>query len=124
MNGLASNPISETEQRAAPRANAALQITYEFFDAGGAKCAEGYAVTVNISGRGALIELPRGLDLNGSLILWITAPFYAMLFRGSVVHSRRAPNGLFHIGIRLTDVIEGRWETLEQMIQQKLAESE
>ena len=123
MNGF-SPDSSVTERRTLPRANAALQIAYEFFDARGDKRDEGYAVTVNISGHGALLELPHGLDLNGSLILWITAPFYTMLFRGSIVHSRRAPNGLFHIGIRLTDVIEGKWETLERIIQQKLGEEE
>ncbi|MBI3914202.1 MAG: PilZ domain-containing protein [Chloroflexi bacterium] len=109
-----------SNRRESPRANAAYSIAYEFFNPGGIKIAEGNAATVNISGRGALIEMPSALDPNGSLILWITAPFYTMLFKGSVMHSRAAPNGMFHIGVRLTDVIEGRWESLEELVQKQL----
>ncbi len=120
MDETIESRLAEMEKRAAPRANAAFQIAYEFFDAQGDKRDEGYAATVNISEHGALIELPRAMDLDGSLILWITAPFYTMLFRGDVVHSRRAPNGLYHIGIKLTEVIEGRWDMLEQLVQKQL----
>ncbi|MBI3537643.1 MAG: PilZ domain-containing protein [Chloroflexi bacterium] len=122
MNESTQNEINLNEQREAPRANAAFQIAYEFFNPRGAKVEEGIALTVNISGRGALIEMPHGLDLDGSLIMWITAPLYTMLFKGSVVHSRLAQNGLFHIGVKLTDIIEGRWEMLEQTVQELLVE--
>jgi len=115
---------SPGEKRQLPRANAAYNIAYEFFDPRGAKTDEGSALTVNISGRGALIELPRALAADGSLILWITAPFYTGLFKGQVMHARAAANGMFHIGIQLTDVIEGHWEALEQLVARAAAHNE
>lgn len=110
------------ERREHPRAATAFQIAYECFNARGEKTDEGAALTVNISERGVLIEMPHGVDLDGSMILWITAPFYTLLVKGSVVHARAVANGLFHVGVRLTEVIEGSWDWLEQQVQARLVE--
>jgi hypothetical protein len=106
------NPV---ERRAWPRTDAIYQIAYECFNAYGHKIDTGMAQTVNISGHGALIEMPRGVDPGTSMILWITAPFHTLLVKGNVVHSHVAANGLFCVGVRLTDVIEGSWDTWAQI---------
>jgi len=110
------------ERRATPRANVAYQIAYECFNRDGAKIGKGAAHTVNLSGRGALIEMEHAVDADTSMILWILAPFYTMLAKGSVVHSHAAENGLFRVGMRLTDVIEGSWDVLERDVKARLEE--
>jgi len=87
-----------------------------------AKVGEGAAQTVNLSERGALIEMAQKVALDASLILWIMAPFYTLLVKGNVVHARREPNGLFHVGVKLTDVIEGSWDPLRKDIQSRVSE--
>jgi len=87
-----------------------------------AKVGEGAAQTVNLSEHGALIEMAQEVALAASLILWIMAPFYALLVKGNVVHARREPNGLFHVGVKLTDVIEGSWDPLRKDIQSRASE--
>lgn len=104
------------DRRQEPRVEAAYQISFECF-LRGAKVGEGIAHTVNISEHGALIEMSNGVDLDASLILWIMAPFYTMLVRGNVVHSRLAPGGVYHVGVRLTDVIEGSWDVMRRSIE-------
>jgi hypothetical protein len=111
--------MTPTERRTEPRVQAAYQITYECF-LRGAKIGEGAANTVNISEHGALIEMPQGVDLDASLIVWITAPFYTLLVQGNVVHSRRESNGRFHVGVRLTDMIEGSWDCLIHDVKARL----
>ena len=117
MNESLGSVIQTSDRRIEPRARAAYQIEYEYFSPAGAKTAEGTAVTVNMSGRGALIEVTHDLGSGGSMILCIIAPLYTMLFRAQIVHTRLSPNGLYLIGVQLTDVIEGRWETVEQLVQ-------
>jgi hypothetical protein len=112
----------QIERRASPRASATYQIAYECFNARGDKVDTGMAQTVDISGHGALVEMPRGVDLDASLILWIMGPFHTLLIKGNVVHSRAAPNGHFHVGMKLTDVIEGTWGMWEQLVQTRLEE--
>jgi hypothetical protein len=115
------NPM---ERRESPRRDAVYQIAFECFNARGEKVDAGPAHTVNISGRGALIEMPRGVDLDGSLILWIMGPFHTLLGKGSVVHSRSVANGAFHVGVRLQDIIEGSWEFWEKIARGRVEESE
>jgi hypothetical protein len=103
------------EQRQSPRVQAAYQIMYECFQRD-AKVSEGAAHTVNLSERGALIELTQEVALDASLILWIFAPFYTLLVKGEVVHAHRCANGLFRVGVKLTDVIEGNWQVLQKDI--------
>ncbi len=103
------------EQRQEPRVQAAYQIRYECFRRD-AKVSEGAAHTVNLSERGALIELTQEVALDASLILWIFAPFYTLLVKGDVVHAHRGANGLFRVGVKLTDVIEGNWDILKKDI--------
>jgi hypothetical protein len=93
------------------------QIVYECFDPSGLKTDVGNAHTVNISERGALIETSRGVDLDASLILWIREPFHTILVKGNVVHSRGVADGLFHVGVKLTDVIEGSWEIWKRLVE-------
>ncbi|MCI0475030.1 MAG: PilZ domain-containing protein [Anaerolineales bacterium] len=100
------------EQRQEPRVQAAYQIMYECFRHD-AKVSEGAAHTVNLSERGALIELTQEVALDASMILWIFAPFYTLLVKGDVVHAQRRANGLFRVGVKLTDVIEGNWDVLK-----------
>lgn len=115
--------MNQVERRAGPRADAIYQIAYECFNAHGAKTAEGAAQTVNLSEHGALVEMPRGVDLDASMILWITTPFYTLLVKGNVVHSRALENGLFHVGVKLTNVIDGSWDFLERDIQKRAGEN-
>ena len=103
------------ERRQEPRVQAAYQILYECFQRD-EKVSEGAAHTVNLSERGALIELPQEIAADASLILWIFAPFYTLLVKGDVVHAHRAPNGSFRVGVKLTDVIEGNWNVLQKDI--------
>ncbi len=110
------------EHRAEPRVKAAYRILYECF-LHDAKVGEGAAQTVNLSEHGALIEMAQEVELDTSLILWIMAPFYTMLVKGNVVHTRRGANGLFHIGVKLTDVIEGNWQVLKKDLDSRAVES-
>ena len=87
-----------------------------------AKVGEGAAQTVNLGEHGALIEMAQKVTLDASLILWIMAPFYTLLVKGIVVHARREPNGLFRVGMKLTDVIEGSWDLLGKDIQSRATE--
>ena len=110
------------DRREGPRVKAAYQILYECF-LRDAKVGEGAAQTVNLSEHGALIEMAQEVDLDASMILWIFAPFYTMLVKGNVVHTRRGANGLFHVGVKLTDVIEGNWQVLKKDIESRAADT-
>jgi hypothetical protein len=110
------------EQRQAPRVQAAYQILYECFRRD-EKVSEGAAQTVNLSERGALIELAQEVAPDASMILWIFAPFYTLLVKGNVVHSHRNANGLFRVGVKLTDVIEGTWDVLKKDIHARANET-
>ena len=109
------------ERRQEPRVQAAYQILYECF-LRDTKVSEGAAQTVNLSEHGALIELAQEVDPDASLILWIMAPFYTLLVKGNVVHARREANGLFRVGVRLTDVIEGNWQVLKKGLEARTVE--
>ena len=109
---------AELERREYPRMQTAHKISYEHFDAQGVKVGEGDALTVNLSGRGALIETFHELDGEGSLIVWIFAPFYIGVYKGRILHSRQMANQRFRMGVQLTDVIEGHWQALEQLVNQ------
>jgi hypothetical protein len=113
--------MTPDERRQEPRVRAAYNIAFECF-LSGIKVDEGIAHTVNMSEHGALIEMPHGADLDASLIIWITAPFYTLLVKGNVVHSRSMGNGLFHVGVKLTDVIEGNWTVLRRDMQTRMNE--
>lgn len=103
------------DRRTSPRVNVAMQITYECFNPQGVKVDEGDAHTVNISGRGALIELEHDVSADARLLLCVKQPFYTLMMVGSVVHSHRVPAGHYRIGIQLIDVIEGAWQTWERL---------
>jgi hypothetical protein len=45
-----------------------------------------------------------------------------LMVKGSVVHSRRSESGTFHVGVKLTEVIEGTWDVLNWMIKERNAE--
>ena len=113
---------TEKERRAAPRVDATYKIAYECFNSWGVKVDEGPAKTVDISGRGALIETARGVPLDASMVLLVMAPFHMLMVKGSVVHSRRSTNGTFHVGVHLTEVVEGTWDILDWVIRERLAE--
>ena len=91
---LESNP---KDRRTSPRVDATYRIAYECFNSWGVKVDEGPAKTVDISGRGALIEIPRGVPLDASMVLLVMAPFHMLMVKGSVVHSRRSESGTFHV---------------------------
>ncbi len=110
------------ERRGAPRVDATYKIAYECFNSWGVKVDEGPARTVDISGRGALIEIQRGVPLDASMVLLVMAPFHMLMVKGSVVHSRRAPNGTFHVGVHLTEVVEGTWDVLDWVIRERISE--
>lgn len=112
----------EKERRAQPRVDATYRIAYECFNPWGIKVDEGPAKTVDISGRGALIEIPRGVPLDASMVLLVMAPFHMLMVKGSVVHSRRSDNGTYHVGVHLTEVVEGSWDILDWVIKERLAE--
>ncbi len=114
--------METTERRQWARVNATYEITYECFNARGAKIHAGDARTVDISGRGALIEMSRGVDLDDSLILWIKSPFTLLLVKGNVVHARLSSNGSWHVGVKMTDMIEGSWEALEKIVRERMEE--
>ena len=109
------------DRRTAPRVAAAYQITFECFRQG-VQVSQGTARTVNISDNGALVEMPYAVDLDTSLILSINAPFYTLVARGDVVHARQIASGVYHIGIKLTDMIEGDWSHLKLDVLQRLEE--
>ena len=113
--------MTPEERRQEPRVQATYQISYECFFRD-AKVGEGAAQTVNLSEHGALIEMAQEVALDASLILWIMAPFYTMLIKANVVPARQEPNGLFHVGVKLTDVIEGSWDLLRKDIQSRATE--
>lgn len=113
---------NQTERRASPRVDATYRIAYECFNSWGVKVDEGPAKTVDISGRGALIEIPRGVPLDASMVLLVMAPFHMLMVKGSVVHSRRVENGTYHVGVKLTEVIEGTWDVLNWVLRERLAE--
>ncbi len=112
----------EKERRAQPRVDATYRIAYECFNPWGIKVDEGPAKTVDISGRGALIEIPRGVPLDASMVLLVMAPFHMLMVKGSVVHSRRSDNGAYHVGVHLTEVVEGSWDILDWVIKERMAE--
>jgi uncharacterized protein YecE (DUF72 family) len=113
---------SEKERRAAPRVDATYKIAYECFNAWGVKVDEGPAKTVDISGRGALIEIQHGVPLDASMVLLVMAPFHMLMVKGSVVHSRRMSSGTFHVGVHLTEVVEGTWDVLDYVIRERMSE--
>ncbi len=112
----------ESERRGFPRVDATYRIAYECFDPRGHKIDEGPARTVDISGRGALIEIPRGVDLDANMILLVMAPFHMLMVKGSVVHSRKVKNGSYHVGVRLTEVVEGTWEALQEVVREGVSQ--
>jgi hypothetical protein len=93
---------------------------YECFNPLGVKVDEGPADTVNITGRGALIEIPRNVPLDASMVLRVNAPFYMLMVKGSVLHSRLAPNGTYHVGVRMTEVVESSWEMIDHVLRERL----
>lgn len=115
---------SEIERRTSPRLSATYRIAYECFNRRGIKVDEGPARTVDISGRGALVEIPRGVDLDASMVLLVMAPFHMVMVKGNVVHSRPTGKGSFHVGVRLTEVIEGTWDLLEQVVREQIGKME
>ncbi len=110
------------ERRSAPRLQATYRIAYECYSPRGIKIDEGPARTVDISGRGALIEVPRAIDLDSSMVLLVMAPFHMLMVKGSVVHSRRVQSGQFHVGVRLTEIVEGSWDVLNSILRERQAE--
>lgn len=110
----------DSERRATPRVSATYRIAYECFNTRGIKVDEGPARTVDISGRGALVEIPRGVDLDASMVLLVMAPFHMVVVKGSVVHSRATSNGAYHVGVRLTEVIEGTWDLVDQAMKEQM----
>ncbi len=112
----------ENDRRTLPRLQASYRLAYECYSPRGIKIDEGPARTIDISGRGALIEIQRPVDLDASLILLVMAPFHMLMVRGSVVHSRRVDNGAFHVGVRLNEVVEGSWDVLDSILQERRAE--
>lgn len=116
-------PELREEKRIEPRVQAAYQIAFEYF-LGGVKISQGTALTVNISERGALITLPHAADLSAVMILYVHAPLYTLVVRGNVVHSRQEPDGSFHVGLQITDSIEGNWAHLKRDARTHLSENE
>ncbi len=110
------------ERRTGQRLQATYRIAYECYSPRGIKIDEGPARTVDISGKGALIEVPRPVDLDASMVLLVMAPFHMLMVKGSVVHSRRVQNGQFHVGVRLTEVVEGSWDVLKSILKERQAE--
>lgn len=90
-----------------PNAKLAL-IKFEHF-INGTKVGEGSVVSVRLNQERALIETPQKVSPDARMIIWICAPSYTMLAQGTVAHSQLQPNGLFFVGLELTDVIEGKW---------------
>lgn len=119
---ISSGKKSASERRNSQRVSATYRIAYECYSARGIKIDEGPARTVDISGRGALIEVPRPVDLDSSVVLLVMAPFHMLMVKGSVVHSRRVQNGQFHVGVRLTEVVEGSWDVLNSILKERKAE--
>ncbi|MBI5303957.1 MAG: PilZ domain-containing protein [Chloroflexi bacterium] len=103
------------ERRASQRINVAFEITYECFNPRGEKVDAGSAHTVNISGRGVMVELPRNVDPNARVLVCIKQPFYTLLVMGAVVHSRRVQEGEYQIGMELIEMIEGTWKDWEAL---------
>lgn len=118
----APKTTGEKERRTVPRVDATYKIAYECFNNQGIKVDEGPAKTVDISGRGALIEIPRGARLDDSMVLLVMAPFHMLMVKGNVVHSRLSQNGTYHVGVRLTEVVEGSWDLLDWVIRERMAE--
>ena len=109
--------MASLERRTSERVNVAFEITYECFSANGKKVDTGSAYTVNISGRGVLVELPRNVEADARMLLCIKKPFYTMLVMGNVVHSHQVQDGAYQIGMQMTDMIEGRWQDWEKLVQ-------
>lgn len=107
------------DRRIEPRAAAAYTISFESYR-NGIKIGEGQASTVDVSEHGALVEMPYSPSLDASLILSINAPFYTLVLRGDVIHARPAPDGLFRVGLKLTEAIEGNWEHLKLDIRSRI----
>ncbi len=114
--------IDESDRRMHPRVEATYRIAYECYSPRGIKIDEGPARTVDISGRGALIEVSRAVDLDASIVLLVMAPFHMLMVKGNVVHSRRIENGRFHVGVRLVEVVEGSWDVLDSILRERRAE--
>ena len=64
--------------------------------------------------------MPCAIGVDSTLILWISAPFYTLLLQGDVVHAHPEANGVFRIGVHLTDVIEGNWDHLKRDVLMRL----
>ena len=111
--------MNPQERRQEPRVRAAYQIGYECF-VDGTKISEGTAYTIDLSPHGALVELAYNAALDATMILWISAPFYSMIVQGHVVHSRPSPDGMYFVGVKLTDMIEGGWDRLQQDVLSRL----
>lgn len=107
------------DRRTEPRAKAASQITFECFRRG-LKISQGYARTINLSEHGALVEMPCAMDLDVALILSVHAPFYTLVIQGNVVHSRQISENSYHIGVHLTNSIEGNWDYLKLDVRNRL----
>ena len=110
------------DRRIELRAAAVYQITYECYRQG-AKVGEGFARTVNVSENGALVEMPQGIELDASLVLAILSPFYTLVIRGDVMHSRQISDHAYHVGVRLTDAIDGNWDHLKLDVRKCLRET-
>ncbi len=119
---ISAQSKKKDERRTTPRLQATYRIAYECYSARGIKIDEGPARTVDISGRGALIEVPRAIDLDSSMVLLVMAPFHMLMVKGSVVHSRRVQGGQFHVGVQLTEVVEGSWDVLNSILKERQAE--
>ena len=115
--------MTSDERRNEPRATAASIITFECFQQG-VKITQGYANTLNLSEHGALVELPCDVENDMQMVLSVIAPLYTLIIEGDVIHSRQISANAYHVGIKLTNAIEGNVALYQADVREHLGNSD
>ena len=68
--------------------------------------------------------MSHAADLTAVMLLYVHAPLYTLVVRGNVVHSRQELDGSFHVGLQITDSIEGNWAHLKLDARTRSSENE
>ncbi len=107
-------PSQEQEQRQATRINS-LNLSYFCIDENGRVTHQGMGRTLNISTTGVLLEANEDLPLSKTIDMEIAMKNDLIDASGTIIHSTKAKDDIFHIGIHFTKISDTDKETLSTL---------
>ncbi len=101
-----------TDRRVHARTDVRYEVAYDYYALDGRKLGSGYAVTINVSANGILLETDRLLEEDMPLLVEMISPLYTFMATGQVVYTQQIDDTRFRVGVSLREVIQGGWEPL------------